>query len=120
VFTYLSGEQMIPDTLKKLRSLGAPMANLALNDKETFVARYTTVMLLVPGISVVISTCAGPVRLMLSRNTLSKVLLRFIFRKARILTYTGHTMRRKYMTLPSSGNVMEIVRRPSLGCGMQE
>jgi hypothetical protein len=39
VFTYLSGEQMIPDTLQKLRKLGAPMVNLALNDKEMFVGK---------------------------------------------------------------------------------
>lgn len=39
VFTYLSGEQMNPETLERLRSLGAPMVNLALNDKETFVGK---------------------------------------------------------------------------------
>jgi len=39
VFTYLSGEQVSPDSLEKLRSLGAPMVNLALNDKETFVGK---------------------------------------------------------------------------------
>ena len=39
VFTYLSGEQMNADTLEKLRSLGAPMVNLALNDKEAFVSK---------------------------------------------------------------------------------
>lgn len=39
VFTYLSGEQVIPETLEKLRGLGAPMVNLALNDKETFVGK---------------------------------------------------------------------------------
>ena len=39
VFTYLSGGHVTPDTLKKLRSLGAPMVNLALNDKETFVGK---------------------------------------------------------------------------------
>lgn len=39
VFTYLSGEQLSPETLEKLRGLGAPMVNLALNDKETFVGK---------------------------------------------------------------------------------
>lgn len=39
VFTYLSGGQVFPATLEKLRSLSAPMVNLALNDKETFVGR---------------------------------------------------------------------------------
>jgi spore maturation protein CgeB len=39
VFTYLSGEQMSIETLRKLRSLGAPIVNLALNDKETFVGK---------------------------------------------------------------------------------
>lgn len=39
VFTYLSGEQVSPDTLEKLRGIGAPMVNLALNDKETFVGK---------------------------------------------------------------------------------
>jgi spore maturation protein CgeB len=39
VFTYLSGEQVSPETVVKLRGLGAPIVNLALNDKETFVGR---------------------------------------------------------------------------------
>lgn len=39
VFSYLSGEQMDTSALEKLRGLGAPMVNLALNDKETFVGR---------------------------------------------------------------------------------
>ena len=39
IFTYLSGAQVNPDTLEKLRGLGAPMVNLALNDKETFVGK---------------------------------------------------------------------------------
>ena len=39
VFTYLSGEQANADTLVKLRGLGAPMVNLSLNDKETFVGK---------------------------------------------------------------------------------
>jgi len=38
IFTYVSGEQMNQEILDKLRSL-APMVNLALNDKETFVGR---------------------------------------------------------------------------------
>lgn len=39
VFAYLSGEQVSPETLQGLRGLGAPMVNLALNDKETFVGK---------------------------------------------------------------------------------
>lgn len=39
VFTYLSGEQVNADFLEKLRGLGAPVVNLALNDKETFVGK---------------------------------------------------------------------------------
>jgi len=39
VFCYLSGEQVVPGTLERLRGLGAPMVNLALNDKETFVGK---------------------------------------------------------------------------------
>lgn len=39
VFTYLSGEQVNGEILEKLRGLGAPMVNLALNDKETFVGK---------------------------------------------------------------------------------
>jgi len=38
IFTYVSGEQMNQEILEKLRSL-APMVNLALNDKETFVGK---------------------------------------------------------------------------------
>ena len=39
VFAYLSGEQVDSGVLEKLRGLGAPMVNLALNDKETFVGK---------------------------------------------------------------------------------
>ncbi|MFZ5502727.1 MAG: CgeB family protein [Pseudomonadota bacterium] len=39
IFTYLSGEQVCADILKGLRRLNAPMVNLALNDKETFVGK---------------------------------------------------------------------------------
>lgn len=39
VFTYLSGEQVNSGVLEELRSHGAPMVNLALNDKETFVGK---------------------------------------------------------------------------------
>ena len=39
IFTYLSGEQVNAFALGKLRELGAPIVNLALNDKETFVGR---------------------------------------------------------------------------------
>lgn len=38
IFTYLSGRQVSVDFLKELRSF-APVVNLALNDKETFVGR---------------------------------------------------------------------------------
>lgn len=38
VFTYLSGDQVTSGVLEELRSL-APMVNLTLNDKETFVGR---------------------------------------------------------------------------------
>jgi len=39
VFAYLSGAQVKPRTLERLRSLGAPIVNLALNDKESFVGK---------------------------------------------------------------------------------
>jgi spore maturation protein CgeB len=39
IFTYLSGELVTPETVRELSSLGAPMVNLALNDKESFVGR---------------------------------------------------------------------------------
>lgn len=39
IFTYLSGEQATPEMLQELRKLNAPIVNLALNDKETFVGR---------------------------------------------------------------------------------
>lgn len=39
VFAYLSGEQVDGIVLQELHRLGAPMVNLALNDKETFVGR---------------------------------------------------------------------------------
>jgi spore maturation protein CgeB len=39
VFSYLSGEQVTPQALAALRKLGAPIVNLALNDKESFVGK---------------------------------------------------------------------------------
>jgi len=39
VFTYLSGELVSPETVLALRSLGIPLVNLALNDKEHFVGK---------------------------------------------------------------------------------
>ena len=39
VFSYLSGEQVDSSVLEQLRGLGAPVFNLALNDKETFVGK---------------------------------------------------------------------------------
>jgi spore maturation protein CgeB len=39
VFTYLSGEQATPKMIKGLRELGAPMVNLSLNDKESFIGK---------------------------------------------------------------------------------
>jgi spore maturation protein CgeB len=39
IFTYLSGEQVTPEAMDGLRALGAPIVNLALNDKENFVGK---------------------------------------------------------------------------------
>jgi hypothetical protein len=39
IFTYLSGELVTPETVRELSNLGAPMVNLALNDREAFVGR---------------------------------------------------------------------------------
>ncbi|MBI5905405.1 MAG: glycosyltransferase [Deltaproteobacteria bacterium] len=39
IFTYLSGGLVTPETVRELSNLGAPMVNLALNDKESFVGR---------------------------------------------------------------------------------
>lgn len=39
IFTYLSGELVAPETVRQLSDLGAPVVNLALNDKEAFVGR---------------------------------------------------------------------------------
>ncbi len=39
VFSYLSGGQVTGETINGLRGLGAPMVNLALNDKESFVGK---------------------------------------------------------------------------------
>ena len=39
IFTYLSGEQVSPDTMKAIRSFGVPTVNLCLNDKEFFVGK---------------------------------------------------------------------------------
>lgn len=38
-FTYVSGEQVTPETVAALRSFGVPLVNLSLNDKEWFVGR---------------------------------------------------------------------------------
>lgn len=39
IFCYLSGENVYPETVEEMASLGVPMVNLALNDKESFVGR---------------------------------------------------------------------------------
>lgn len=39
IFAYLSGEIVTSETMRKLSSLGIPMINLALNDKEAFVGK---------------------------------------------------------------------------------
>jgi len=39
IFTYLSGELISPETMRKLSSFGVPMINLALNDKESFIGK---------------------------------------------------------------------------------
>jgi hypothetical protein len=39
IFNYLSGELVSPETVRALSSLGVPMVNLALNDKEHFVGK---------------------------------------------------------------------------------
>jgi hypothetical protein len=39
IFAYLSGEIVVPDTLKEIASIGIPMVNLCLNDKEAFVGK---------------------------------------------------------------------------------
>lgn len=39
IFTYLSGEQVTPETVAEIASLGIPLINLALNDKEFFVGK---------------------------------------------------------------------------------
>ncbi len=39
MFTYLSGEQVSPQAMEKLRAFGVPIVNLSLNDKEHFVGK---------------------------------------------------------------------------------
>ena len=39
IFAYLSGEIVAPETLKEIASIGIPMVNLSLNDKEAFVGK---------------------------------------------------------------------------------
>lgn len=39
IFTYLSGELISPEVMRKLSSFGAPMINLAFNDKESFIGK---------------------------------------------------------------------------------
>ena len=39
IFSYFSGANVSQGTLKQLRSLGVPMANMSLNDKEAFVGK---------------------------------------------------------------------------------
>lgn len=37
IFCYLSGELVFPETIREMATLGVPMVNLALNDKESFI-----------------------------------------------------------------------------------
>jgi len=39
IFTYLSGEIVMPETLREIANIGIPMVNLCLNDKEAFVGK---------------------------------------------------------------------------------
>ncbi|HPL64744.1 MAG TPA: hypothetical protein PK587_13345, partial [Syntrophales bacterium] len=39
IFSYLSGENVTPETVEAMRRFGVPMINLALNDKEHFVGK---------------------------------------------------------------------------------
>jgi hypothetical protein len=39
IFTYLSGEIVTPNTVKEIASIGIPVVNLCLNDKEAFVGK---------------------------------------------------------------------------------
>ena len=39
IFTYLSGELIFPKAMQELGSLGVPIINLALNDKESFIGK---------------------------------------------------------------------------------
>ena len=39
IFTYLSGEQVYPETIKHLAALNIPTVNMCLNDKEAFVGK---------------------------------------------------------------------------------
>ena len=39
IFTYLSGEFIFPKAMQELGSLGVPIINLALNDKESFIGK---------------------------------------------------------------------------------
>lgn len=39
IFTYLSGEIVMPDTVREIAAMGVPMVNLSLNDKEAFVGK---------------------------------------------------------------------------------
>jgi spore maturation protein CgeB len=39
IFAYLSGETVTPETVKGMASLGVPLVNMSLNDKEAFVGK---------------------------------------------------------------------------------
>ncbi|MBW2558583.1 MAG: glycosyltransferase [Deltaproteobacteria bacterium] len=39
IFTYLSGDLISPEAMRKLSSFGIPIVNLALNDKESFIGK---------------------------------------------------------------------------------
>ena len=39
IFTYLSGEVVTPDTARQIATMGVPMINISLNDKEAFVGK---------------------------------------------------------------------------------
>ena len=39
IFTYLSGDLVLPETVRSLKNFGVPLVNLALNDKEHFVGK---------------------------------------------------------------------------------
>jgi hypothetical protein len=106
IFTYLSGELVTPETVRELSNHGAPMVNLALNDREAFSAVSGTGRRWGYATYAGTSTCAGPAPAMPSRNIAWRGQSPSTCLRGPTRRFIGPTKWSSRSPSPSSGNAM--------------